>query len=55
MAPSTNVAGRLSWIAPDANFAKYTSILVAPVQIYGGADTSWGDTSPADRAAVANY
>ncbi|CAH2602477.1 conserved exported protein of unknown function [Rhodovastum atsumiense] len=55
MAPSSSVAGRLTWIAQDANFAKYTSIIIPPVTVYDGADASWGDTSPADRATVAAY
>jgi hypothetical protein len=29
--------------------------MIAPVSIYGGADTDWGNTSDADRTEIANY
>ena len=49
MAPSQTVVGRISWVRPDTDFHKYTSIIIAPVTIYGGTDTDWGNTSGADR------
>lgn len=55
MAPSETVGGRLSWVKPDTDFHKYTSIMIAPVSIYDGTDTDWGNTSAADRTEIANY
>jgi hypothetical protein len=55
MAPSQTVGGRLSWVKPDTDFHKYTSIMIAPVSIYDGTDTDWGNTSGADRTEIANY
>ena len=52
---SANVTGRLSWVKEGVDFNKFTSIMIAPVTIYDGADTDWGNTSPADRTAIANH
>ena len=55
MQRSPNVSGRLSWVKEGVDFRKYTSIMIAPVTIYDGADTDWGNTSPADRTEIANH
>jgi hypothetical protein len=55
MAPSGTVGGRISWVQPNTDFHKYTSIMIAPVSIYSGTDTDWGNTSDADRTEIANY
>jgi hypothetical protein len=55
MAPSSAAAGRLSYVARDVDFAKFRSVMVSPVQIYGGADTDWGGTAAPERQAIANY
>ena len=55
MQRSPNVSGRLSWVKEGVDFRKYTSIMIAPVTIYDGTDTEWGNTSPADRTEIANY
>jgi hypothetical protein len=53
--PDPTLEGRLSYFRPDTDFHKYTKIIIDPVQIYGGTDTSWGGTSPEDRQTIANY
>ncbi len=53
--PDTSVGGRLSYLRPDTNFRKYSRVVIEPVQIYSGSDTSWGDTSPEDRRILADY
>ena len=55
MMASSTVGGRISWVRPDTDFRKYTSIMIAPVSIYDGADTEWGNTGPSDRTEIANY
>jgi uncharacterized protein DUF3313 len=55
MAPSETVGGRISWVKPDADFSKYSSVVIAPVSIYDGTDTDWGGTSDAARREVASY
>jgi len=55
MQASSTVGGRISWVRPDTNFTKYTSVVIAPVTIYDGSDTDWGNTGPADRTEIANY
>ena len=55
MQASSAVTGRISWVRPGTDFKKYTSIMIAPVTIYDGTDTEWGNTSPADRTEIANY
>jgi uncharacterized protein DUF3313 len=55
MAPSQTVGGRMSWVRPDTDFSKYGNVMIAPVTIYGGTDTDWGDTSDAARTEIASY
>ncbi len=52
---SSIVDGRISWVKRDTDLRKYTSIMIAPVSIYDGADIDWGNTGPADRTEIANY
>jgi len=53
--PDRSVVGRLSYIKPNTDFRKYNQAIIEPVQIYSGADTSWGNTSPEDRRILADY
>ena len=55
MQASSAVTGRISWVKPGTDFKKYTSVMIAPVSIYDGTDTDWGNTSPSDRTEIANY
>ena len=55
MQASSSVTGRISWVRPGTDFRKYTSVMIAPVSIYDGSDTDWGNTAPADRTEIANY
>jgi hypothetical protein len=55
MEPSQTVGGRVSWVRPGTDFHKYTSVMIAPVSMYDGSDTDWGNTSAADRTEIANY
>jgi hypothetical protein len=55
MQASSSVTGRISWVRPGTDFRKYTSVMIAPVSIYDGTDTDWGNTAPADRTEIANY
>lgn len=43
------------WRKPGLDAAQYTSFAVAPVQIYRGADASFGDASETDKQAMANF
>jgi hypothetical protein len=55
--PSGDVAGRagLAYRAPNVSVRKYTRIIVEPVQIYRGADATFGDTTEQQKQAMADF
>ncbi|NVN11048.1 DUF3313 domain-containing protein [Nguyenibacter vanlangensis] len=43
------------YLDPDADFSKYKSAMIDPVEIYRGSDAQFGSTSKNDRVYMANY
>lgn len=46
---------KFQYIAPDADFSKYNSAIVDPVEMYQGQDAQFGSTSENDRTYIARY
>nr|WP_246374495.1 DUF3313 domain-containing protein [Gluconacetobacter tumulicola] len=46
---------KYQYVASDADFSKYKSAMVDPVEIYNGPDAQFGSTSKNDRIYMAKY
>lgn len=55
--PSGDVAGRagLAYRAPAIDYRKYTGVIVAPVQVYRGADAAFGNATEQQKLAMADF
>jgi hypothetical protein len=55
LTPEAGNASELRYRNPNADLKKYNKFMIDPVSVYSGPDATFGDTSGADRQAIADF